>query len=122
MIERVEHFEAELDVHAFVNAEQFSQRHVAGDCARTFEPVLCGIAKSKVRREREAVDVEPVVDASLAARQVAVADLIGAIQAVRTRVGRIKAHLRRKVESGMQSDDSTEMPSTQNQVRDSAGI
>src|SRR5882724_7550820 len=122
MIESVEEFEAEFQVRTLRDIEHLSQRHVAGHGTRTLEAVLSRITERELGGINVAGGVNPICHRPLSSRQVAIAELIGAGHSDRASVGRIEANLRCEVETGVQGDDSTHMPSTEDQVCDTAGV
>jgi len=86
VVESVKHLKAELQVLTLRDVENLAERHIAGYRARPDKTVLCRITERKLGRLREAVGVKPILDCALTAGQIAVAGLLGAVQAVRAGV------------------------------------
>lgn len=102
MVERVEHFPPELQVHPFLDREVTVYPDIGCEGAGALDYVCSGIAKGPQCRKRECRRIEPVVDAALIGRQVGIATQIRAFpggatgvlgaRSVRRPVDRVKMH------------------------------
>src|SRR5579864_8645523 len=110
MVKGVEEFGAKFQLDSFRHIKVLAQRQVCGPLSWPFKNILASVAEAAVRAigNRKVVYVEPQKWTGV--WQMAITDLVGALQSRRVRIAWIKADLRREGEARTQRDNSTEMP------------